>query len=391
MRSSPPAWVLGAGLTALGTVRSLGAAGIASACLTAEPGEERWSRWYRRDPALPLLQSASDLSQKLSQLPKSMQAVLFPCSDHFARQVAALPPEIKTRFVAPTPSLEVLNRFIDKERFAETLREFDLAAPQTLLLKPGLPLPSDLPPTAFVKPVDSQSFFAKFGVKGFLVQEARELPRVIEQAHQAGHAVILQELIPGPATAHFYIEGYFDSQGALRAVFARRRLRIFPPPLGNSTAMVSIPLSEVAAAHSQIERLLTSLHYRGIFSAEFKHDARDGRAKLIEVNARPWWYIEVPTRCGLNIAEIAYRDLVGAPLANSARSYAIGRTFIHGYTDALARLGTGRLTLAGLIRWVRDWCLARFVVFRWTDPLPATMWFLQTTKAAIWRRLKVES
>ena len=41
--------------------------------------------------------------------------------------------------------------------------------------------------------------------------------------------------------------------------------------------------------------------YRGIFSVEFKLDARDGHYKIIEVNPRPFWLIGHIARAGIDL------------------------------------------------------------------------------------------
>jgi len=45
-----------------------------------------------------------------------------------------------------------------------------------------------------------------------------------------------------------------------------------------------------------------------VFSAEFKFDERDGLFKILEVNARPWWYVDFAARCGVDVCRMAYRD-----------------------------------------------------------------------------------
>ena len=46
---------------------------------------------------------------------------------------------------------------------------------------------------------------------------------------------------------------------------------------------------------------------------EVKRDPRDGRDHLIEVNPRSWLWIDLATRCGVDIPLACYLDAVGAP------------------------------------------------------------------------------
>ena len=71
------------------------------------------------------------------------------------------------------------------------------------------------------------------------------------------------------------------------------------------------PPSDVASAAGSLERLLRGIDYRGVFSAEFKHDERDGLFKILEVNARPWWFAGFAASCGLDVCDMSYRDALG--------------------------------------------------------------------------------
>ena len=73
-----------------------------------------------------------------------------------------------------------------------------------------------------------------------------------------------------------------------------------PPDFGNSSYMVSVPLQEAAGAVDTLRTIMGHTGFRGIFSAEFKRDADDGLFKLLEVNIRPWWYVEFNQRFGNN-------------------------------------------------------------------------------------------
>ncbi len=148
-------------------------------------------------------------------------------------------------------------------------------------------LPSSDDTFYFLKPTDSQSFLAHFGTKGLRVRSTEEARRRLDEAIAAGMSVVLQEYIPGSFAEHYFIDGYVDHAGVIKALFPRRRLRIYPRDFGNSTSMVSIPLKDVPDAVESVRKVLGEVKYRGIFSAEFKRDVRDGLCKLIEVNARP--------------------------------------------------------------------------------------------------------
>jgi predicted ATP-grasp superfamily ATP-dependent carboligase len=91
---------------------------------------------------------------------------------------------------------------------------------------------------------------------------------------------------------------------------------------------------------------------------------------LIEVNARPWWYVEFASRCGVNVCVQAIRDALGEPV-ETISDYAVGRRCVFPYYDlqaVRAERSAGRL---GLLPWAQSWLGPYQPIFRWSDPLPA--------------------
>lgn len=367
-----PALVLGNGITALGVQRILGRAGIPYFVVERQDPFLTRSRWYRplppgSDPVEP-----ADLHTWLSGLFLD-EAVLLPCSDHWAMAVARMDPELRSRFPASVARPEVLERFVDKGRFAELLVDLGIHHPWSRLVT----TPEDLDAipegkfeAAFLKPRDSVRFFRTFGVKAFRAADRPELEAHLARVTGAGLGVIVQEYIPGPAENHYFVDGFRDRHGAIRALFARQRLRMYPPHFGNSTFMRSVHPGEVEGAVRQLERLLAETEYRGIFSAEFKLDPRDDLFKLLEVNTRAWWYVDYAARCGVDVCSMSYRDALGQDVEN-VDSYRIGSTCVYPYPDFFAcrtMRHAGELTLGS---WARSWVSATQPVFQWSDPWPA--------------------
>jgi predicted ATP-grasp superfamily ATP-dependent carboligase len=375
--------ILGSGVTLTGAMRALGGDG---ADVMAQPDVQdfaRRSRWYRAAPAGLAGLTPGRLATALPELPSG--TVLVPCSDSWVRAVASLPSELRERYpscLAPVPALDTL---VDKARFGATLARLGLPHPLTRPVAGT----TDLDPVSdavlehsFLKPTDSQSFFARYQVKAFQLSGRADAEQRLRTCVADCLGLVLQEYIPGPPTHHYFVDGFVDRAGAMRAVFVRQRLRMYPPDFGNSTLMVSVPRTDAGDAPETLARLFEDLHYRGIFSAEFKRDARDGRFKLLEVNARPWWYVEFAARCGVNVCAMAVHDALGQPVANVER-YVVGRHCVYPYYDlsaVQAESAAGRLSL---LSGISSWLGAIQPVFRWADPLPA----MGEVAAMIWRRV----
>jgi predicted ATP-grasp superfamily ATP-dependent carboligase len=143
-----------------------------------------------------------------------------------------------------------------------------------------------------------------------------------------------------------------------------------PPDFGNSTLMISVPVSDTGDASATLKSLFKDIGYRGIFSAEFKRDQRDGAFNLIEVNARPWWYVEFAARCGVNVCALAIRDALGEPV-ETISGYAVGRRCVFPYYDLQAVRAERLAGRLGLLGWASSWLGPYQPVFRWSDPLPS--------------------
>ena len=155
----------------------------------------------------------------------------------------------------------------------------------------------------------------------------------------------------------------------MRACLARRRLRMYPPEFGNSTMSVTMPLDQAGPAVESLGRLLTGIGYNGLFDAEFKYDHRDGQFKVLEVNARPWWQLEIAAASGLDLCLMAYRDALGLPFA-AGGDYHVGRMWVHPVPDLRAWWAGRRAgRVAGSIP-PRAFFGAANAVFSLDDPKP---------------------
>lgn len=370
-----PAVVLGCDLTALGVTRCLAREGIPVVHLSCPGNLLEPSRWYRPITRLGPEELAGEPSLLAETLHVALggSAVLFPCSDAFARTAASLVHGGSGGHAACLPRPEVVADLIDKARLAETAERAGVPVPPTTSVDAGSRL-DELDDAWFrdslVKPVDSQRFFRRFGVKSFPVTSRAETVGALRRVREAGMEAVLQRYVPGPPSAHLFLDGFRARGGETKGLLARRRERMFPPATGNSSSMVTVALEETGEAVEHLERLLDAAGFHGIFSAEFKEDAEDGVFRLLEVNARPWWYVEFTARCGVDVCAMAYREALGETVRR-VEAYEVGRRCVYPYYDLFAgcrELRAGRLTA---LDWARSWLSSDRPVFARDDPLPA--------------------
>jgi D-aspartate ligase len=369
-RLTVPVVVLGSGITALGVVRSLGQAGL-KPHLVAPAGDlsslSRWARGRRLE-----LPESDDPVALVTELERAgfQEAVLLACSDLWAQAVSRMSADDQARYRCSMSSSDVLDILVDKVRFAEALERFDVPHPATRLVKSSADVEVEGLDGYFLKPSHSQLFNRVYPSKAYSFENAAEAREGLRVMAEAGVDAILQEYIPGPPAAHYFVDGLVDAGGVLRAVFVRRRTRMFPIDYGNSTHMVTVPAEEADDGIADLTRLLSRIGFRGPFSAEFKRDSRDGTLKLLEVNGRPWWYIGFAAACGVDVAMLAYRDALGLEL-ETVPGYPTGVRCVLLHLDTKAFLYERRHSGLGVFTWLRSVIGAKPTVFSWSDPLPA--------------------
>ncbi len=371
-RPPVPVLVLGEGITGLGVMRVLGRRRIPLYVTGAADSFVTRSRWYRPLPGMgPIEESESALSAAHVRLDVG-RMVLLPCSDAWTTAVSRMDPDLRERFPSSIAAPDVLERLVDKACFAETLQRMGLPHPHTIVLRePGAleGVPPESLPRYFLKPTRSRPFARKFRVKAMRVQSRENARRLLEDVRGLGISLMLQEYIPGPPTSHYFLDGFIDRRGRVCGMLARRRLRMFPEEFGNSTLTESIPRTQVSGAEETLRALLSGIGYRGVFSAEFKLDARDGSFRILEVNARPWWFVEFAAACGVDVCSMAYRDALDEDV-ELVSGYRVGRRCVYPRRDLEWRRAQPSGTRSGLAALLVSWIGARQLTFRWDDPRP---------------------
>jgi len=374
---SVPVLILGSYITALGAIRCLADIGVKAYCLTEQNSFVRMSRWFNPPPeGHRLIGMTDDLAVYLRSFPLET-AVLMPCSDEWVEAVAGLPDDLVARFPSSRPSLDTLSYFLDKGKLETKLQELDIDRPKTFLVDHESDLTGidkDLFSRLFMKPRHSRSFFLSWGVKAFHIKSEEDAIQRLRKCQECGLQVMMQEYVPGPADRHYFIDGFVDKNGSVKACFARQRQRMFPLDFGDSSYVTTVTVEQAKGAIDSLKRLLPSLNYRGIFSAEFKRDERDDVFRLIEVNTRPWTYIEFDARHGMNMAAMAYEDALGRDVPET-EEYDIGASMVYQPNDMRACWSLIRRGDLGVGSAIASWFRAQSALFTFKDPMPFIRWW----------------
>jgi len=280
-------WVNG-----LAAVRSLGRAGIRVLAVDHRPS----ALGFRSKYAEPLLSPDPFMDEhRFVNFVRALgEVVVFPTHDDVLKAIAQYADDLDV--LTPFPDWELLERVQSKRA------QLEQAAAA------GIDIPRSEPGTfpVIVKPDRSVEFKRRHKRQAFRCETPAELEEALTRTEEFGP--IVQELIPGGDDTLYTVGSYLDADGRALGVFCGRKLRQTPPGIGTCRVGEAVWVQEVVDAALT---LLRAFGYRGISQVEFKRDPRDGRYKLMEINARLWQWHGLATACGVDVPLIAYRDLTG--------------------------------------------------------------------------------
>jgi D-aspartate ligase len=212
-----------------------------------------------------------------------------------------------------------------------------------------------------LKPTVREQRNAFTRAKAWRVDDRAELlARYQEAASMVGErAIVLQELIPGGGSSQFSYAAVWQG-GAPVASLVARRTRQYPIDFGyTSTFVETIEQNDVEEAAC---RFLKSIDYSGLVEVEFKRDHRDGRYKILDVNARAWTWNALGSIAGIDFGHVLWRLTMGEAVA-PIRCHA-EVAWMHGSRDILAaalEMIAGQLSPADYLRsWRKPLVFAAF-------------------------------
>jgi predicted ATP-grasp superfamily ATP-dependent carboligase len=368
------ALVLGGSHGALAVVRSLGRHGIPVWFASDDNVLPRLSRFTRKGLSWPgpNAAGAADFLLDLGRRHGLLGWVLIPCADEEARLISQNHAALSRMYRLRTPSWETMRWTYDKHRMNEraTALGIDLPRSFSAAARDDL-INADLRFPVILKPAVKHHGNAFTLAKAWRADDrATLLARYDDAAALVGaEAVVVQELIPGRGAAQFSYAALWD-RGRPVASLTARRSRQYPIDFGYTSTFVE------TVARADVERaacyFLESLGYDGLVEVEFKHDARDGRLKLLDVNARAWTWIALGRRAGVDFPHLFWRLAMGETLPSTRGSPGVAWT--HASRDIVAacqEMAAGHLTPRDYLASLRR--PLQLAVFAADDPLPGVL------------------
>jgi D-aspartate ligase len=211
--------------------------------------------------------------------------------------------------LAPDP--DVVQRLRRKDLLPAVAAEAGVSAPGTRPMEGEETLGANgLVPPYLLKPIEGQEYALTFGRKAVVAESDEDALAAWQEAHAAGFALILQELIPDSHEQVYSLFTYIGRPGKSLATVVGRKVRQGPLRFGTS-AVFEVDFEPVVLELGL--RLLETAGYRGFAHVEFARDPRDGDFKVLEVNTRLPVWAGIALNRSFDVARPAYADLCGLP------------------------------------------------------------------------------
>lgn len=384
-----PVFVIGADLQGLTIAQTLGRRGVA--CWSCNPERiigtvSRYVRYWRvpdpqRDEA-GMIARVLELAERVGGRP-----VLIPTHDHFAQALARNRGRLDNAAIVCAAPAEVVEMLVDKSKFRQWAQEHELSCPKAVpatkfaangaLSFPVVATPKhlrfsdsarlQLPPEA-----------ALYALRFTLIENEAEW-----QDYGRRHADLLphiqvQEFVRGTSADGLGIGIYADGKSEIQGLFAGRKLRGWPAQYGEALAVQSERVPESVLA--EVERVVRALGYTGIAEFEYKRDAETGAYRLLEINARCWWWMGITTASPANIPWIAYQDLIGRPTARVWHNGPTGEIkyvyLLKDFANVILRYRWDHPAwVMSPAKWWKSLAAEKLVIVDFTrDDLPASVW-----------------
>jgi predicted ATP-grasp superfamily ATP-dependent carboligase len=384
--------VLGGAHGSLEIARSLGRRGIRVWLVTDDNPLAKSSRYVEKSFtwAGPRDDGALAFLTELCRAHDLRGWVLFAGSDDDLCFVAQNHAPLSGLFTLTTPPWEAVRFAYDKRQMNIRAAELDIAHPRTRYPRTADDLAdAELAFPVILKPSIREGRNAFVDAKAWRIDHPHELAGryAAAKALVGADTIMIQELIPGSGAAQYSYAAIWDHGVPVGALVARRR-RQYPVEFGfTSTFVETTDAPEVAAAAT---RFLASISYSGLVEIEFKYDARDGRYKILDVNARAWTWIALGAAAGIDFPALQWALACGetiAPLV--ARPGVSWLYFPRDLAASIHEMAAGRLSALDYLRSLNQ-SSAR-AVFAFDDPWPAVIDIPLSAARVLTRRLSRRS
>jgi D-aspartate ligase len=306
--------VIGGDFHGLAIARSLGRRGVPVCVIDDEYSIARFSRFATHYVSVPSLRKEQEAVDSIIAVAKRFGLkgwVLFPTRDEHVAAFSKHKNVLEEWFRSPTPDWETIKWAWNKWNTYRLAEKIGLPIPKTWCPRTVEELDKiDAEFPLGVKPAVKEDFFYATKAKAWRVNNRKELTDLFQQAtvHSGSNEVLVQEIIPGDGTCQFSSCLLFKDGKSIASMEAQR-WRQHPPEFGRAATYVeSIDRPDL---REMSVRFLKEINYYGLAEVEYKLDPRDGKLKLLDVNARTWGFHALGAPAGVDFSYLLFADQTG--------------------------------------------------------------------------------
>ena len=331
MNSHPVgAIIVGGEHPGLGIARSLGQRGIPICLIDDQHSISQFSKYVTRAVRVKDLRDEHNTVESVLEVGRRYGLegwVLFPTRDETVAAFSRYRDRLAQFFRVTTADWATTRWAWDKKNTYDLAAELGIPVPRTFNPRTEAELGelySRLP--LAVKPAVKEHFFYATGAKAWRAETPAQLHDLFRKAAQQikPEEILVQEIIPGNGRQQYSYCAFF-CDGKPQSSLVARRLRQHPREFGRAATYVeTMESSDVPKIEELSKRFLKAIDYYGLVEVEFKQDARDGKFKLLDVNARTWGFHSIGRPAGVDFPYLQYAEQLGEPFDRSRAKGGVG-------------------------------------------------------------------
>src|SRR5579863_7440217 len=349
--------VIGGDHPGLAIARSLGSRGIPVYILEDQHSICSYSKYVTKVIRVPdlldekkVVDSILDVGQHYDLL----DWVLMPTRDETVAAFSLQRDRLAEFYRVTTPPWETTRWAWDKSNTYTLAEELDIPVPRTWKLNDANELPSLYAclPLA-IKPAVKEKFFYATGDKAWRADTPEMLQALYARAAKdiPLNEILIQEIIPGDGTQQLSYCAFFKD-GKAHSTLLARRMRQHPREFGRAATYVET--IEDSAIAELSERFLRAINVYGIVEIEYKRDPRDGKNKLLDINARAWGFHGLGYAAGVDFPYILFKDQLGEQVEQRHAKAGMGwMRLVTDVTIVASDIAHGYLTLGAYLKSLR--------------------------------------
>lgn len=306
--------VIGGDHPGLAVARSLGRRGIPVFIIEDQQSISKVSKYVTRVVRVPDILGEKATVESVMDVGRRFGLegwVLFPTRDEHVAAFSKERARLAEFFRVTTPEWDTVRWAWDKNNTYKLADQIGIPIPGTWNVNDADELPalySRLP--LAIKPAVKENFFYATGAKAWRADTPEQLQALFQKAAQEIRVeeIMIQEIIPGDGRQQISYCAFFKD-GHAHSTLLARRMRQHPREFGRAASYVeTIELPEIEELS---ERFLRAINFYGLVEVEFKQDPRDGKYKLLDVNARAWGFHGLGFAAGVDFPYLLFADQFG--------------------------------------------------------------------------------